>query len=109
MVRQFSDSENDYGLQVTKFYPGRFIGSYTFDGLVDSADFTVWRDRLGMAGVDMPADGNEIKSIVVDKDVDQETTASDLTPSLNYTPAVDVGQQQIDPIEERPSLAGRGA
>ena len=78
-----SDSENDYGVQITKLYPGRFIGDYNFDGLVDSADFTVWRDRLGMAGVDMSADGNEILSIVVDKGVDQAATSWDLTPSVN--------------------------
>ncbi|QDT70035.1 hypothetical protein MalM25_29800 [Planctomycetes bacterium MalM25] len=33
-------------------------GDYTGDGLVDAADYTVWRDTNGDLGVDLPADGN---------------------------------------------------
>jgi len=83
-----SDFKNDYGVQITKPDPGRVNGDYNYNGLVDSADFTVWRDRLGMASVHMSADGNEILSIVVDNGVDQSATSWNFTPSVNCIPAV---------------------
>lgn len=33
-------------------------GDYNSDGVVDAADYTVWRDSDGDIGVDLPADGN---------------------------------------------------
>lgn len=33
-------------------------GDYNSDGLVDAADYTVWRDQLGSVGVGLTADGN---------------------------------------------------
>lgn len=33
------------------------LGDYNDDGLVDIADYTVWRDTLGQTGSDLPADG----------------------------------------------------
>jgi hypothetical protein len=33
-------------------------GDYTGDGLVDAADYTVWRDTMGQMGTDLAADGN---------------------------------------------------
>lgn len=33
-------------------------GDYNGDGLVDAADYTVWRDTLGQAGAGLAADGN---------------------------------------------------
>lgn len=33
-------------------------GDYNSDGVVDAADYTVWRDTDGETGVDLPADGN---------------------------------------------------
>lgn len=38
----------------TAFLPGDFNG----DGVVDAADYTVWRDSLGQTGVGLPADGD---------------------------------------------------
>ena len=32
-------------------------GDYSGNGVVDAADYTVWRDSLGQAGTDLPADG----------------------------------------------------
>ncbi len=32
-------------------------GDYNANGVVDAADYTVWRDSLGQAGTDLPADG----------------------------------------------------
>jgi len=32
-------------------------GDYSGNGVVDAADYTVWRDSLGQAGSDLPADG----------------------------------------------------
>jgi len=34
-------------------------GDYNSDGMVDAADFTVWRDSLGQSGSGLEADGNE--------------------------------------------------
>ncbi len=31
---------------------------YNVDGVVDAADYTIWRDSLGMSGTGLPADGN---------------------------------------------------
>lgn len=33
-------------------------GDYNGDGLVDAADYSVWRDSLGATGIDLPADGS---------------------------------------------------
>lgn len=33
-------------------------GDYNLDGVVDAADFTVWRNSLGRTGADLAADGN---------------------------------------------------
>jgi hypothetical protein len=33
-------------------------GDYNADGIVDAADYTVWRDTFGSTGVELPADGN---------------------------------------------------
>lgn len=33
-------------------------GDYNLDGIVDAADFTVWRNSLGRSGTNLPADGN---------------------------------------------------
>ena len=35
-----------------------FAGDYNDDGVVDAADYTVWRDSLGNSGVGLPADGD---------------------------------------------------
>ena len=32
-------------------------GDYSGNGVVDAADYTVWRDSLGQTGADLPADG----------------------------------------------------
>lgn len=34
------------------------VGDYNLDGLVDAADYTVWRDSKGDMGAGLPADGN---------------------------------------------------
>ena len=33
-------------------------GDYNADGVVDAADYTVWRDTLGMSGFGLAADGD---------------------------------------------------
>lgn len=38
--------------------PPVLSGDYNFDGKVDAADFTVWRDSKGAMGAGLPADGN---------------------------------------------------
>jgi hypothetical protein len=44
-------------------------GDYNGDGVVDAADYTVWRDSLGQTGANLPADG----------DGDGEVTEADYT------------------------------
>ncbi|QDT67697.1 hypothetical protein MalM25_05990 [Planctomycetes bacterium MalM25] len=34
------------------------VGDFNSDGVVDAADYTVWRDSLGETGPDLPADAN---------------------------------------------------
>ena len=38
--------------------PPSLEGDYTGDGVVDAADYTLWRDTLGQMGEDLPADGD---------------------------------------------------
>lgn len=33
-------------------------GDYNYDGIVNAADYTVWRDQLGTSGLALPADGD---------------------------------------------------
>ncbi len=33
-------------------------GDYNFDGVVDAADYTVWRDSFGQTGTGLAADGD---------------------------------------------------
>ena len=40
------------------FDGGDLQGDFNGDGLVDAADYTVWRDNLGSSAMDDPADGN---------------------------------------------------
>ena len=41
-------------------------GDYNFNGIVDAADYTVWRDTLGTTGVALPADGNNDGQVNLD-------------------------------------------
>jgi hypothetical protein len=34
------------------------VGDYNANGIVDAADYTVWRDSLGSTGTGLAADGN---------------------------------------------------
>lgn len=47
-----------YGLNIAVVEPGRLLGDYNLDGLVDAADYTVWRDHQGEVGLLLAADGN---------------------------------------------------
>ena len=38
---------------------GGLLGDYNHNGIVDAADYTVWRDALGQIGVGLAADGND--------------------------------------------------
>jgi hypothetical protein len=38
--------------------PTALLGDYNHDGIVDAADYTVWRDSLGQSGSNLAADGN---------------------------------------------------
>lgn len=36
----------------------RQLGDYNLDGMVDAADYTIWRDQYGLTNVNSPADGD---------------------------------------------------
>ena len=39
-------------------HPSRVAGDYNQNGVVDAADYVVWRDSLGTSGTGLAADGN---------------------------------------------------
>ena len=43
---------------LTDFVPVALPGDYNHNGIVDTADYTIWRDSLGRTGVGLAADGN---------------------------------------------------
>lgn len=43
---------------LSSFLPLRLIGDYNADGVVDTADYTVWRDSFGATGTGLAADGD---------------------------------------------------
>jgi GH35 family endo-1,4-beta-xylanase len=49
---------DDMGLTVSLPFPLRLPGDYNTNGLVDAADYVVWRDTLGQYGSNLTADGN---------------------------------------------------
>lgn len=61
-----TDENIDYGVWITRIYEGRLVGDFNFDGFVNAADYSVWRDSLGDTGIDPAADGD------FDGDVDVE-------------------------------------
>jgi hypothetical protein len=54
-----TDSVQPYQLELSTVSMALFLdGDYNHDGVVDAADFTVWRDSLGQQGPELAADGN---------------------------------------------------
>lgn len=47
---------------IRRFVTTRLPGDYNADGVVDAADYTVWRDTLGQS-TDLRADGNDDKTV----------------------------------------------
>jgi hypothetical protein len=47
----------------TNEVPSNVDGDYNRDGIVDAADFVLWRDTLGKSGNALSADGNRDKTI----------------------------------------------
>ncbi|QDT69620.1 hypothetical protein MalM25_25590 [Planctomycetes bacterium MalM25] len=47
-----------YGETIVALVVEGVAGDYNYDGLVDAADYTVWRDTLGQAGAGLAADGD---------------------------------------------------
>jgi hypothetical protein len=43
--------------------PSHLDGDYNHDGIVDAADYVLWRDTLGKSGEALSADGNRDKTI----------------------------------------------
>jgi hypothetical protein len=65
------------------------LGDYNRDGLVDAADYIVWRDALGRIGVALAADGDENDRVdAADYDVWSahfgQSVASSGLASLNF-------------------------
>ena len=47
-----------YGTNLVELVVAGVAGDYNLDGMVDSADYTLWRDTLGLTGNALAADGN---------------------------------------------------
>ena len=43
---------------ITATSTGGLLGDYNHNGIVDAADYIVWRKSLGTSGANLPADGN---------------------------------------------------
>ena len=43
---------------ISSAVPPTLTGDYNGNGVVDAADYTIWRDTLGQMGADLPADGD---------------------------------------------------
>jgi T5SS/PEP-CTERM-associated repeat protein len=52
----FNDPQ--YGAKTVTLSVGGALGDYNHNGIVDAADYTVWRDSLGQSGTGLAADGN---------------------------------------------------
>ncbi|MCA9239657.1 MAG: glycoside hydrolase family 16 protein, partial [Planctomycetales bacterium] len=46
------------GVKLLAAAPAAAVGDYNADGVTDAADYVVWRDTLGEAGAQLPADGD---------------------------------------------------
>ncbi len=57
-VSQFNDWINDTLQAHSPTIIPSLAGDYNLDGVVNAADYTVWRDSLGAAGASLPADGD---------------------------------------------------
>jgi hypothetical protein len=53
-----ADAENRNHIVLTNFVSVPLPGDYNHNGIVDAADYTVWRDTLGRTGAGLAADGN---------------------------------------------------
>ena len=49
--------------QILHLVEGVLPGDYNHDGIVDAADYTVWRDEFGSTGTGLAADGNNDNTI----------------------------------------------
>lgn len=47
----------------TRDMPSNLDGDYNHDGIVDAADYVLWRDSLGKSGNALSADGNRDKTV----------------------------------------------
>lgn len=54
---QFTLADGRQGIAISQVVPD-IPGDYNFDGAVDAADFTLWRDSLGQTGEGLAADGD---------------------------------------------------
>jgi hypothetical protein len=61
----------DVTLEVASVTAAGLPGDYNQNGVVDAADYTVWRDTLGQMGGDLAADGSGATPGVPDGTVDQ--------------------------------------
>jgi hypothetical protein len=47
-----------YGANNVLLTVGGVLGDYNYNGVVDAADYVVWRDTFGQSGYGLAADGN---------------------------------------------------
>ncbi|MCI0492597.1 MAG: hypothetical protein L0Z07_06650 [Planctomycetes bacterium] len=57
-VYYYHDLGKNFGIAFYEAWVPQVAGDYTGDGLVDAADYSVWRDTLGQNGLGLLADGD---------------------------------------------------
>jgi surface-anchored protein len=71
-------------------------GDYNGDGMVDSVDYTVWRNALGATGPGLPADGNNDHEVdAADYGVWKTNYGSVLSPPIVFAAAVAVPEPSV--------------
>lgn len=62
-VDYYHDLGKNFGIAFYQAWVPQIAGDYTGDGVVDAADFAVWRDTQGQTGSGLAADGNSSGTI----------------------------------------------
>ena len=56
-VQEYDEIDN-FGVFSGNLFVAPEPGDYNSNGIVDAADYTIWRDTFGQVGVALPADGD---------------------------------------------------
>ncbi|MGE3241036.1 MAG: family 16 glycosylhydrolase [Pirellulales bacterium] len=72
-------------------------GDYNTDGIVDAADYSIWRDSQGQTGIDLPADGSG-NGTVGPEDFDLWKTNYDGAPGVGAATSQNVPEPGTVPL-----------